>query len=678
MYKNELRPPAVPLVTVDPYFSVWSFADNLYDDFTRHWTGRRNSLTGVIEIDGERLIFAGKAWPDPERYFQEPLRMKQQSVNVTPLTTTYVFAERGVELQVRFTTPLLPHELELLSRPVSYVEFSARSVDGKNHDISIYFDLSGEWCVNTSKQRVVAKRKQIKENISAVYMGTDTQDILGGMGDDVRIDWGYLYLAWETSQNTKSFIGTASDRCKYIRFGEVRTDDYSDFPAEVKEVHPIAATVTHLGEVGSEAVSCRLCIAYDDIKSIEYFGEVLDAYWRKRWNSFDEMLACAFMDYEEVMQKCIRFESELLEDALAAGGSKYADLLSIAFRQVIAAHKLVCGKNGEILFFSKECFSNGCIATVDITYPSIPLFLIYNTELVKGMLRPVYRYAASSEWKFDFAPHDVGCYPKANGQVYGENKLEYQMPVEECGNMLISTAAVCLRENDRSFAEENWELIEKWGNYLVNNGFDPENQLCTDDFAGHLAHNCNLSVKAIMGIAGWAIMCSMMDRKEDARRLMKTAKNMAVEWKKKAADGDHYRLAFDQENTWSLKYNLIWDQLFDTGIFPKDIFRKELKYYLTKENRYGIPLDSRKTYTKADWLVWAASMNDAREEFERMIAPLWLFANETLSRVPFKDWYDTVTAQQMSFQHRSVLGGIFIRILKDKQLVSIDKRSIEI
>ena len=119
------------------------------------------------------------------------------------------------------------------------------------------------------------------------------------------------------------------------------------------------------------------------------------------------------------------------------------------------------------MFLSKENDSNGCIGTLDVTYPSIPLFLKYNPELVKGMLRPIIEYAKSEDWKFDFTPHDVGSYPIANGQVYRQNKPEYQMPVEEIGNMMLCLAAVKKYSGgDTELFDSNKDLMEKWIKYL--------------------------------------------------------------------------------------------------------------------------------------------------------------------------------------------------------------------
>ena len=74
-------------------------------------------------------------------------------------------------------------------------------------------------------------------------------------------------------------------------------------------------------------------------------------------------------EFERVLAVCRDlFSKKLYDDATASGGEKYAEMLVLAYRQVIAAHKLVLDENGEVLFISKECFSNGCAATVDLRH----------------------------------------------------------------------------------------------------------------------------------------------------------------------------------------------------------------------------------------------------------------------------------------------------------------------
>ena len=230
--------------------------------------------------------------------------------------------------------------------------------------------------------------------------------------------------------------------------------------------------------------------------------------------------------------------------------------------------------------------------------------------------------------------------------------------------MITATAAICKYEGSTDYAAQHWETLTIWADYLRQFGLDPENQLCTDDFAGHFAHNANLSIKAILGVASYGYMAGLLGKKDVAEEYTAAARQMAAEWVKIADDGDHYRLTFDKAGTWSQKYNLVWDELLGLDIFPKEVAAKEIAYYPTRFNKYGLPLDNRQTYTKTDWIMWTATMAADKATFETFIDPVWDFMNETVDRVPMSDWVYTDKPNYRGFKARSVVGGYFIKMLK--------------
>nr|WP_317170111.1 DUF4965 domain-containing protein [Rhodocytophaga rosea] len=435
----------------------------------------------------------------------------------------------------------------------------------------------------------------------------------------------------------------------------------ADLPA-VPASEQAMAMVSDLGEVTDRSKESHIILAYDDLYSVQYFGENLRGWWRRHPDmTTEKMLSMAESEYTRLMARCRQFDEQLYKDAKLAGGEEYAQLCELAYRQAIAAHKTVAGPKEELLFFSKENFSNGSIGTVDITYPSAPLFLLYNPALLKGMMEPIFYYSESGKFTKPFAAHDVGTYPQANGQTYPED-----MPVEESGNMLILTAAIAEVEGNAEYAKKHWEALTKWATFLTKEGFDPANQLSTDDFAGHLARNANLSIKAILGLASYGKLAGMLGEAKVEKEYMDLAKEMVRKWVALAEDGDHYSLAFEKKGTWSQKYNLVWDQLLDLNIFPSQVADKEIAYYLTKQNKFGLPLDSRKSYTKSDWIIWTATLTDTREDFSRILRPVYIYADETADRIPLSDWHETTDGKSVGFRARSVVGGYFIKILADK------------
>ena len=807
--ENSLRAPAYPLLTIDPYTSVWSFCDKLNDEPTRHWTGRNHPLVGAIRVDGETYRFMGRDliktepvigtakqdlwdamytfskpednwmqndyvpqnWQSGKAAFGTPenphatvswnkddiwvrrtfdwsediskedlflqyshddnveiflngeqiavagngldydllqeipaniassikphnnvlaahchnngggayidfgisrqikddtsfnLKAEQKSVVVMPTQTYYTFECGGVSLDLIFTSPAVPTNLELVAAPYNYVTYQVRSQDEKKHDVQVYFEATPLLAVNTIEQPVEYSLQE-EDGFILMKTGTVEQPILQKKGDDLRIDWGYFCMAAPNSPRvTVSIDEQKTTKTNFLKTGILPGKKGLTSPDMQKQMTVLAYS-DNLGMVGEEICSGHLVLGYDDIYSIQYFGDNRMAYWKHNGSvTIEQALKKAFDSYSENMQQCNDFDKKLMEEARNAGGQQYAELCALVYRQTMAAHKLVTDSEGNLMYFSKENFSNGSIGTVDITYPSSPMYLCYNTDLLKEMMTPIFEYSHSGRWKKPFAAHDVGTYPHANGQTYGGD-----MPVEESGNMLILTAAIAKVEGNAEYAAKYWNELTAWADYLKKEGLDPANQLCTDDFAGHFAHNTNLSIKAIMGVASYAYLARMLGKVEPADSYESVARNMASKWVEMADDGDHYRLTFDQPGTWSQKYNLIWDRLLGFNLFPEKVADTEMAFYKEHINCYGLPLDNREDYSKSDWILWTACLTGNDADFCALVQPVWKYANETTSRVPLSDWHYTSTGNQRGFQARSVVGGYYMNIFAKRMV----------
>ena len=656
------RVPAVPLITVDPYFSLWSPADKLTDSETQHWSRQDKPLRGKITIDGKTYRFIG---------LSEHPAMAQTELQITATASRYRFEQNGISLDLTFRTPLLLDDLDLLSTPCSYIDFSAASTDGKTHDVKIKLSFDAVHCYAGKARPVMYGGALPTDTAEIAWMGQAKQNLLSHSGDNVSIDWGNLYLA-------------APKGSACIRYNDHHDELTAKFELNVS---------------GNQTAEKTIVAAYDDIASIFYFGRIMPGYWARNGKTIIEAIDESVANHDSIIARCVAFDNNLSDRAKAIHPD-YEYTVNLAYRQSIAAHKLIVDEKGELIFLSKENDSNGCVGTVDLTYPSTPLFLLMRPELSAAMMRPVCRFARMPVWDNDFAPHDVGRYPYVSGQVYAHKETspgcpntakrsipgsqfpfyylmpkgtdvyhdKYQMPVEESANMLILAAAL-IREmgsDIKPFISENMDLFKLWARYLIEYGTDPGDQLCTDDFAGHLAHNVNLAMKAVMGVEAYA---RLLDDAKDpaATEYHNQAKTMAETVLKNAQAEGRTKLAFDRPDSWSLKYNAVWDLIFKTDLFPKTFFADELKWYRKMSNDFGVPLDPRAEYTKSDWELWCAAMTDDPKDADFLYEKMAKYLKESESRVAFSDWLDTKTGKFVHFINRSVQAGLFMPLYRKER-----------
>ncbi len=581
---------------------------------------------------------------------------RQNSCDVMATSTYYNFTCGPVNLDLVFTAPMLIDDPDLISTPINFISYQVKSADGRKHDVQFYLSASPQFTVNEMTQPT--QSSIVTENgVRYLKSGSEEQNYCGRTGDLITIDWGYLYIP---AINGEIAIANPLDAERsFVETGKLPESAKGTVRSTSHVTMPSLAFANDLGNI-TEARDYML-IGYDEVYDMEYMHKKYKAYYARDgktiFQAFDEFNR----DYSSLMKRCRELDKKIYDDALAAGNVKYAEMLAANYRLVMGAHKLFRDDKGHMLYFSKENKSGGFVNTVDLTYPECPIYLLYNPELQKGMMLSILDYALTPERRGkNCAAHDLGIYPQANGMHYGDS-----MPLEESANMIILANAICRLTGDGEWLKPYAKVLRTWAEFCRDNGQNPGNQLCTDDFKGPSEQNTNLSLKAITAVAAYAELAKYIgDDKADS--FAGTAKNMALLWEADARDGDHYRMEFHRPGTWSQKYNLVWDRMWGYNNFPAEIVDREVNFYLNHQQKYGLPLDSRDMQTKSDWIFWTASLAPDTDTFLRFSDRHWDYMNETTSRIPLSDFYLADRGTSCNFSGRSVIGGLWIKVLKDR------------
>ena len=656
-----IRPPATPLIVRQPYVSTWQDADALPGHWPAFWAGGTRAMTGIARIDGSPYVFMG----DPHTGDQ-PLApsMTQTALDVTPTQSRYTLQAGGVSVSVNFLSPVEPDDLRRQSIPLSYIFAQAHSADGKPHTVSLYFDISGEWAHNDNKTLITWRGGKItggKEALTAFTIEPSDPHVLGETGDYPT--WGQAVFATAAGPGVTAQAGPDADvRAAGAAAGRLDDTVDRDRPRAINDHWPVFAFDFDLGRVGKgKGKPVVLALGHVRDPAVSDQGQPVPPLWKAYWPDWEHMLSFFYDDADTERDHADRLDKRVTADATKAGGPKYAALCTLALRQAFGATELV-GTLDKPWMFMKEISSDGNISTVDVVYPSFPVFLYANPHLLRLQLDPLFDYAESGKWTQPFAEHDIGAsYPNANGHNDGGGE---NMPVEESANMLIMAAAY-LRYTPKSeaaaYARAHYKVLKQWADYEVQNGLDPAFQNQTDDFTGPIKSSANLALKGILGVGAMGQIAGDAGNKEDAAQYAAAARDMIGKWAQLAQSktGDHLTLAYGQDDTWSLKYNAFPDKVLGLNLVPKSVLQEEAKYYLSHLNEFGVPLDNRHTYTKADWELWTAASTDDAKLRQAFVDTIYKFADTSRARDPFTDWYDTVSGQKNGFQARPVIGGIF-------------------
>lgn len=455
--------------------------------------------------------------------------------------------------------------------------------------------------------------------------------------------------------------------------GKLTNSQDTNFRA-INSEWPVFAHAVDLGSVGSQSTSNLFTIGLCQDPAIQFLGETglkdVPSLWKDYFHNETDALAFFHKDYPTSSTISAKLDGKIHEDSKTVGGEAYATLTTLAARQAFGTVQLVGTQDRHYLFL-KEISSNGNMQTVDVIYPVMPIFLYTNPELLKLMLDPHFENQENGHYPKMSAIHDLGAdYPNATGHADGEDE---PMPVEECGNQMIMVLAYVQRSENTSYIKSHYKILKQWAEYLIRDSLIPAWQYSTDDFAGQMTNQTNLALKGIIGIGAMAQMAAIIGEDNDAKNFSNIAHDYIGTWQTYGMNLDanpkHSIMNYTNPTSHGLLYNLYNDKLLALDLVPQEIYNIQSAFYPTIAEKYGVPLDTRHGYTKADWQIFCAAV--AEEETKEMfIESVAKFVGETGSDRPFSDLYEVDNAKQpqgIDFKARPVVGGVFALLVMDRE-----------
>ncbi|KAJ6539468.1 hypothetical protein B0H19DRAFT_960516 [Mycena capillaripes] len=658
------NPSSIPLAVRTPYLSAWlpqGSGNALNGVWPQHWTGQTVGWAGFIKVDGTPYSFLG----DPG--IGVPFaKATQKSMEFTSTQSVFVMSAGAVDLTVNFLSPVEPKDLSKQSFPFSYMALSAVTTDGNTHSVQVYSDISAEWVagdnslpVNWTTTAGATLMHQVQLQNQTVFAETSDRALYGSAFYSTTAASGVTYQTGEDIVVRAQFVNNSV---------LLNTQD-TNFRA-ISNAWPVFAFAHDVGQV-TETPTNPVVISVGHVRdpAISYIvagGKLQDrsSYFWNQFSDISDAITSFLGEYTDALARNSKFDSQVQSDAMAINAD-YAAIVALSIRQTLGATEITISRNSDgsfntsdVLLFMKEISSDGNVNTVDVIFPAYPLLLYLNPLLAKYLLAGLFEYQATGQYPNKFSVHDLGGnYPKAIGHNDGSDEA---MPVEESGNMLIMALAYSQKSGgDNSQLTTYATLLDQWTQFLIADSLIPENQLSTDDFAGKLANQTNLAIKGIVGIKAMSVIAGILGDTEKSANYSSTAASYVSQWQTLAISSDqsHLTLSYSDSSSWGLSYNLYADKLLGLDLFPDAIYQMQTNWYRTVQQPYGVPLDTRHTYTKSDWQIWTAAIMTDVSTRDSFISAVMKTAADGLSSQPLGDWYEARDGTPEGFRARPVVGG---------------------
>ncbi|KAJ9156616.1 Glutaminase-like protein [Pleurostoma richardsiae] len=654
------RPPAIPLAVKSPYLNTWLQGEsggNLPGFWPQFWTGQVTGWQGFVSVDNAVYNWMGAA--------SGPSPVNQTAFEYTATRSIFTFDVEGkVAMTVTFLSPVYPDDLVQQSLQFSYANVEVRAIDGGTHNVQVYMDITGEEFASGDASKIIDWDFGIADSV-AFHRITLTDQTLFSESSE-QANWGTWFLS--TAEEDGVTWKSGADTIVRAQFQKDKTLDNTkdtDFRA-VNDNWPVFAFSKDLGFVSEDEEEVLFSIGLTQDTIVNFEGEgggatATTAVWKSAYETGVDAMVAFYKTFSVASSYAERLDNQIQDDSVAAAGEDYATITTLAVRQTFGGLAVATGPNQDYIFL-KEISSNSDIQTVDVIFPAFPILLYLNATWGKLLLDPLYENQENGKYPNKWAMHDLGTFPNAVGYPGGNDE---PMPLEECANMIIMTLAYVQRGGSKSYLSEHWDLLRQWALFLVEESLVPADQLSTDDFAGTLANQTNLALKGIIALKAMAAIANMTGRPDDdgfgtrADSYLASWRDLGING---AADPPHATLSYGDPDSHGLLYNLYADQLLGLGLVGEDVYAMQSDFYPTVARRYGVPLDTRHTWAKSDWAMFAAAAAGA-ETRDMLVSRLRLWLGAGATDRAMTDLFDAETGGYPEggpvFAARPVMGGVF-------------------
>ena len=321
--------------------------------------------------------------------------------------------------------------------------------------------------------------------------------------------------------------------------------------------------------------------------------------------------------------------------------------------------------------------------TVDVIFPTFPIYLTLNPEYLKMVLEPVLRYSnypvQDGGWPKNFAIHDIGsAYPNATGHADG---AEEDMPLFESSALLQLVYAYQMYGNDKAWAGNYTSVLSEYATYLQYNGLIPATQLISVDAIQATANQTGLAVQSAIGLKAAGALLQNSAFTNAAEFIVNEVYNQGL-----GLDGSspststHFTYNYGLDSTWGTLFPAYPDVLLNLTTFPTAAYTMEGDFLLSQNQPAGLPFFGPYSYTVpltagcdwsiTDWTFWTSAAVDNEELQGAVVNATHAFLTNGMNTEPFGTKYVVeqpgTIGQWIGNRARSTVGANFALILLEQ------------